>query len=255
MKSLVTWVIVAAWSVLCFLVTLPAMLWLPFDRDRHLFHRIARLWGRSVSRHTPTFTLETRGTAPAASDGPYVVVMNHVSRIDPVFILSLPIPLRMVVKSELLRSPLGLNLRLAGYIGTRRGGPDDAQRVLDRGLDWLARGVSVMLFPEGRRSPDGRVGRFKRGAFEMAARAGVPILPVVVAGSDDVQSGGSLRFQWGQHVVVSILPPIEADSSDALREASRRVIAQHLAELRGELRETRGQGRAWETSVSTTSTR
>ncbi len=254
--STVTWLHFGLWSVGCFLLTLPALLTLPWDRERRVFNLVARLWGAGLARTTPTLSYEMRG-AERVAGGPYVVVMNHLSRIDPVFALSLPMRLRMVVKAELLRSPLGLNLRLAGYIGTGRGASSDGQQVLERGLDWLRRGVSVMLFPEGHRTRDGSVGRFKRGGFEMAVRAGVPVLPVVLAGSDDVTRGQTLRVLWGQHVIVSVLPPVETAgrTTDEVRGEVRAVIAQHGAELREELRSTRGQGGAWEASVSTTSTR
>jgi len=255
----VSWIHVALWSVACFLLTVllvctGAPVW---DRDRHLFHRVARLWGRGIARQTPTFTFELRHPERCAG-GPYVVVMNHLSRIDPLFALSLPMRHRMVVKSELLRSPLGLNLRLAGYIGADRSGhATDARQVVARGVEWVRRGVSVLTFPEGRRTPDGELGRFKRGAFEVAMQAGVPVLPVTIAGSDDVQPGATLRFRYRQHVVVDVLEPVPTAGRtlEDVRRAARDGIAARTAELRAELRETRGQGGQWETSVRRTSTR
>lgn len=257
--TLVSWIHVASWSVVCFLVTVVALLALTplWDRDRDVFQRIARLWGEGLARQTPVFSLEMRHLERCAG-GPYVVVLNHLSRIDPLFALSLPMRHRMVVKSALLSSPLGLNLRLAGYVGAARSGDaEDARSVVSGCLDWIGRGVSVVSFPEGHRTADGAVGRFKRGAFDVATRAGVPILPVVVAGSDDVHPGWTVRFRYHQHVIVEVLEPLAAAgrATGELRDDTRRAISGRLAELREELRETRGQGGHWETPVRTTSTR
>ncbi len=251
--TIVSWVHVASWSVGCFLVTVVALVALTplWDRDRHVFQRIARLWGEGLARTTPVFSYEIRN-AERCSGGAFVVVLNHLSRIDPLFALSLPMRHRMVVKSALLNSPIGLNLRLAGYVGaSRTGHADDAKHVVSGCLDWIRRGVSIVSFPEGHRTADGAVARFKRGAFEVATQAGAPVLPVVVAGSDDVHPGWTVRFRYHQHVIIEVLEPLPTigRTLDEVRDATRRAISGRLTELRAELHETRGQGGHWESPV------
>ena len=159
---------------------------------------VARLWSRLVLR---TYGVRFRpvydeGLDPSRA---YVYVANHQSQFDiPALVLSMPCDFRMVAKRELLYIPIfGWALWLAGFIFIDRGDRDRAIRRLDRTLRTIHRGISVVVFAEGTRSPDGHLLPFKKGGFVLALKAGVPIVPVSIRGGHHVLPKGSLRVQPG----------------------------------------------------------
>jgi 1-acyl-sn-glycerol-3-phosphate acyltransferase len=102
--------------------------------------------------------------------------------------------MRFVAKEELFELPLvGWLLKLGGDIPVRRGDRRSAEDMLDACRATLARGLSVMLFPEGTRSPAGGLGHFKRGAFQVAIAEGVPILPIALHGTERCVGMGGLE--------------------------------------------------------------
>jgi 1-acyl-sn-glycerol-3-phosphate acyltransferase len=159
---------------------------------------------------------------------PYVVVANHPSLADPFLLAHLPWDMRFVAKEELFRLPLlGWLLKLAGDIPVRRGDDRSAQEMLAACCATLARGLSVMIFPEGTRSRDGELGRFKRGAFQVAVAEQVPILPIAIRGTERcVGKDGLSRAR----ACAQILAPIETRGCSpadvpALAELTRSRIA------------------------------
>jgi 1-acyl-sn-glycerol-3-phosphate acyltransferase len=111
--------------------------------------------------------------------------------------------------------------------------------VMEESKRCLAAGMSIMMFPEGTRSATGELGAFKDGAFQLAIDAGVPILPLAVAGTRACRPKGSLWF-GNAKAIVKVLPPIESAGRDvaSLREESRRVISAALPDLRVRAGET-----------------
>jgi 1-acyl-sn-glycerol-3-phosphate acyltransferase len=234
----------------CLLATLAlAPLW---DPDRRVYHHINALWGRALCA-TLRFEVELRHGERAAG-GPFVVVANHQSRTDLLVTYLLPLPFRTFVKRKYFRTPLGVNLWLAGYVPVETGEATPGA-TLDGGRRWLARGVSVLVFPEGTRNPGATLKRFKRGAFELAVSAGVPVLPVAMAGNDDVMPHGSWRFHYHQRIVLEVLPPVrtEGRDADAVRREVRAALGERVAALADELYRA-GQGER-PTPVSAMSTR
>lgn len=228
------------------LVTLAGggLLW---DRERRLFHAINRLWGEALMRVMP-WSVELRGGERLTSGGPWIIAPNHQSVLDIVVLYRLAVQYRTIVLREWVYTPLGLNILLAGYILTRRSADRArAEQLLERCRRWLARGISVLGFPEGTRSRSRKVLRLRRGLFELAERAQVAVLPVAIAGTDDGSHPGSWRFSFRRiHVIIEILEPLEpkATASGELRAACRAALTQRVAELRAELRRDRGQGPA-----------
>ena len=120
----------------------------------------------------------------ALPPGPCVLIANHPTLIDVTAILANLDSVACVVKSPLFRSPaIGGVLRQAWYIVGGAGDPGDGARVLREAQERLARGMHVLIFPEGTRSPPGGLGKFRRGAFELACRAGVPVVPLLLHAS------------------------------------------------------------------------
>lgn len=246
LKTLITWAWVGSLGSLAALAALVLILagGLWWDRDRRLFHGLAVAWGRTCLRGIP-IEVELRG-AEHARGGPYVITPNHQSMIDLLVAYLLPLPFRTVVKRSWFFSPFGLNIAAAGYLATARSSdPASAARLLAGCRSWLARGISVLIFPEGTRAHAWRVGRFKRGAFELAADTGAPLLPVAIAGTNDVSHPTSLRFRYGgAWIIVEVLPPVSAagKSGAELRDSCRALIDARVDALRAELRARHGQG-------------
>jgi 1-acyl-sn-glycerol-3-phosphate acyltransferase len=163
--------------------------------------------------------------------GPYVVASNHASQLDiPVLFVGLRMPIRFLAKRSLFRIPLfGWSLRLARFIPVDRGRSRKARRSIDRAAARIRKGPSLAVFPEGTRSPDGRVQPFKSGAFVLAIKAGVPILPVAVRGTFDIVPKTRLAVRPGpaQLIVGTPIPTAGLDlgAKDSLRRRVHEAVA------------------------------
>ena len=157
-------------------------------------------------------TLETRGLSRVDRGKPYVFMSNHVSHVDsPALALSIPHPLHWVFKKELSRIPVfGWVLLSLGQIMVDRADASQAREALASAASGLAGNNSVLIYPEGTRSKDGRLQPFKKGGFFIALRAGLPIVPVRVSGSRDIVPSGSLSIRPG-NVVVELFDPVPTD--------------------------------------------
>lgn len=146
----------------------------------------------------------------------YVFMSNHVSHADsPVLASVIPHPLHWVFKKELSRIPvLGWLLIAAGQVMVDRSDPEKSRAALEEVLSGLSGNNSVMIYPEGTRSRDGRLQALKKGGFWMALHAGKPIVPVRVSGTRDVVAADTLRISPG-NVLVEVFPPIPTAGKDA----------------------------------------
>ena len=143
---------------------------------------------------------------------PYVIVVNHQAGLDIPTLYFVPLNFRWVSKREVFKVPFfGQFLLLHGDICINRSHATAAmEKVIRDGKLWLSRGASVAIFPEGTRSKDGEIHRFKAGAFLLAREAGVPILPVVLDGTRTL-IGPKAMFNWRNRITVRVLPPVGAD--------------------------------------------
>ncbi|MBI5575511.1 MAG: 1-acyl-sn-glycerol-3-phosphate acyltransferase [Deltaproteobacteria bacterium] len=139
----------------------------------------------------------------------YVFMSNHVSHADaPALASVIPHPLHWVFKKELSRIPvLGWILLAGGQIMIDRSDPEKSRTALEEALGGLSGNNSVMIYPEGTRSRDGKLQTLKKGGFWMALHSGKPVVPVRVSGTREVVAAGTLRIRPG-NVLVEIFPPI-----------------------------------------------
>nr|WP_224747038.1 lysophospholipid acyltransferase family protein [Pelovirga terrestris] len=153
--------------------------------------------------------LKVTGSENLTGDGPAIYVSNHQSNFDiPLLYAGLPIQFRWMAKQELFNIPLfGLAMKSSGYIPIDRSNRKEAMRSLTAAARRIRDGVSVIIFPEGTRSADGTLQPFKKGALLLAAKAGVPIVPMAIHGSHQVQPKGSLRIN-PTPLLLTIMPPI-----------------------------------------------
>jgi 1-acyl-sn-glycerol-3-phosphate acyltransferase len=156
----------------------------------------------------------------------YVMVLNHQSMVDILSIYNLPLVFKWVSKKEVYRIPIvGRLLWMHGDIVINRASAKEAmQLVHTKGMEWLKKGATVSIFPEGTRSKDGEIHNFKAGAFILAKDAGVPILPVVLDGTSSLVRKGWM-INWRNVITIKVLPEIPAE------EVAERSIKEVMAEV------------------------
>jgi 1-acyl-sn-glycerol-3-phosphate acyltransferase len=198
------------------------------DRSGRAGYWVGRVWGQLVVR-TLGIRVLVEGQSNAGS-AVAVFAANHSSALDiPLLFGWLPTPFRFVYKRSLARIPLlGWSLPLNGHVSVDRGNAIRARRSLDTARLRLAEGVSVVAFPEGTRSADEALRRFKRGPFILAIDAQTPVVPVSLVGVRRLVGSGLKGFRPGT-VRLAVHPPITTlgrSSEDAatLAEKARQVI-------------------------------
>lgn len=216
--------------------------------------RWMRRLGWLTSRLSPLWDFSVEGTPPAdIGHRPYVVVSNHESTADPFLLTYLPWDMRWVAKEELFKIPIiGLAFKWGGDIPLRRGHGDSVRAVMDECKRSLAAGIPIMMFPEGTRSKDGELLPFRDGAFRLAIEAGVPIVPLAIAGTKECRPKGSKWFGRAR-ARVRVLEPISTagmtlDDVATLRDRAREAIANALPPLRAKIGVVRRDPRAAETA-------
>lgn len=225
------------------------VLWVPlmaavrlFDRDpaRYYTGYALRILGRSMTYVNPFWEIELDGAFPENPRNPYVCVSNHLSQGDPPIVARVPWEMKWVAKAELFRLPFaGWLLKMSGDIPVDRRDRDSRAHTLVMAREYLRKRCSVMFFPEGTRSRDGRVHRFADGAFRLAIREGVPVLPIAIDGTQEALPKHSIWFEPNPETIrVRVLPPVdtsgyEADESRHLQQEVRARIVAQLAEWRG----------------------
>jgi len=198
-----------------------------FERRGYMAHWCARAWSRLIL-WTTGVTVEVRGLNRLAAGRTYVFVANHQSIYDiPILFWSLPYQLRIIAKESLGRVPfLGWHLRRTGHMLVDRARPDRSA-IFSWASALTANGLSLILFPEGTRSRDGRVGRFKGGSFYLALEAGLPVVPLSVSGSRHVMLKGRLTTCPGR-VRLVVHEPIDTSK---LTRTDARAFAEQVREV------------------------
>ncbi len=242
------WITLASffsWFVLgaCVLLWLPAMALLRLvtwrDASRYWPGFIFRKIGNVIGWVNPLWRFRLSGGHPADPRHPYVIVSNHQSFVDILLISNLPWEMKWLSKEELFRIPvLGWMMRMAGDIPVRRGERRSAAEALLQCRDRLAKKVSVVIFPEGTRSPDGELLPFKDGAFRLAVDAQLPILPLVLDGTGTALAKHDWRMGRSD-AELRVLAPIDTTGMThadvpRLRDEVRRRIARELERMRGQ---------------------
>lgn len=217
------------------LTVLVSMIWSPKVASRH----IAANWGKLVCWITPVW-VTVEGAENANPDRTYVVVCNHQSQYD-IFVVYgwLKLDLKWVLKAEIRKIPgVGIGCEKAGHIFVDRGNTDQTRESMREALDRVGDGVGVLFFAEGSRSLDGKLMPFKKGAFRVATSQNLPVLPITLIGTRDIQKPRSMMIFPGKIRMV-IHPAIEVNGGQEVRDIrvlmdkTRAAVASALpAELR-----------------------
>jgi len=203
-----------------------------FDRRGYFAHGCARAWSWLILKTTGV-RVTVEGLERVTPGTTYVFVSNHQSIYDtPVIFASLPYQLRIIAKESLARFPvLGWHLKRGGHLFVDRRHPDRAG-ILNRWRALVSDGLSLIIYAEGTRSPNGHVARFKAGSFLLAIEAGLPIVPVAVIGTRQVMPKGRLRTEPADVTLIvhdPIRPPaLEAPTvrdAKALADRAHTIVA------------------------------
>jgi len=196
--------------VMTFLCGLIIILLYPFGSYNKMTNKLALIWAKSIVWSAGA-KIELHGLDKIDFNKSYVFAGNHQSHIDVVAVFSiLPLTVRYIAKKELFRIPFfGWAMAAAGIIKVDRSNREKAIKSIDKAGESIKKGVSVILFPEGTRSPDGEIHAFKKGAFVLATKSGVPIVPISISGTRRILEKHSLSLNPGT-VKIVISEPIDS---------------------------------------------
>jgi 1-acyl-sn-glycerol-3-phosphate acyltransferase len=234
--SLCFWLFLVLSSISAFPVAV--VIWAltaPRDPRRRLLHRFTCLWGSLYTWINPVWRVELRGREKVRPDESYVMVSNHLSLLDVLVIYRLQTHFKWVSKIENFRIPfIGWNMSLNRYIRLARGRRKSVLAMMRECEDALASGSSVMMFPEGTRSPSGKLREFKTGAFELAKSTKSPILPIALEGTAEALPKRGFVLQGRHSIRLTVLDaiPWEDVAELSVTELTERVhdlIAAQLA--------------------------
>lgn len=213
-RSAIVWVIGISWVLVTFPVTLTIwILTFPFDRERRITHWLLMYQSYWLSLMIPIWKIRIEGREKAVKGTTFVIISNHQSMLDILMINSLRYRYRWISKIENFKVPvIGWYLKMADYITVDRGNEESKNEMLQKSLSCLRSGNSIMIFPEGTRSTNNEIGFFKRGAFQLALEAGVPILPVLIDGTGGILPKHGMIFGSGHNISIRVLDPVYPDA-------------------------------------------
>ncbi|MCU0361849.1 MAG: 1-acyl-sn-glycerol-3-phosphate acyltransferase [Bacteroidales bacterium] len=239
LKSVLVWIMALAYIVIFFPLTFIAwLLLLPIDRERTATHWLLVWQSYLLAMVLPAWKVEISGLERISGDTTYVIISNHQSMLDIIFLNCIRQRYKWISKIENERVPfIGWYLKMAKYITVNRGDDDSKAKMLDDSLACLKRGISIMIFPEGTRSRDGRIGFFKRGAFQLAMQAGVPLLPVLIDGTGEILPKHGLILGSGYRIRIRVYDPLMpgqfmTDDPDALALRIQEFYREELEKTR-----------------------
>lgn len=202
-------------------------------RGRRVHAYCAVPWSKSIL-WVCGIKIKVLGRENLEPDVPRIYMVNHQSYFDIFTLLAnLPVQFKFVLKQELMRVPfLGPAMRRAKYVGIERDDPRKAIKSMNDAADRFREGASILIFPEGTRSPDGRLQAFKPGGFHLALKAKGDIVPVSIVGTHRIVPKGSLRIQKGEATMVIGKPIFTKDytkkNMDQLMEKVHEAMAQQM---------------------------
>lgn len=233
--SVLYWSFLTSTSLVLYPVAV--VIWLvtmPFGPNRVFLHRFTCWWAQLYVRCLPGCRVRVEGREKIRPGVAYVLVANHQSMSDIMALSALNVLFKWVSKKEVFRIPLiGWNMYLNRYVYVDRGNVRSVRATMEACRMWLERGVPLMMFPEGHRSPDGEIHEFHGGAFKLAIDAGVAVVPIVVDGTWPIYRGLRVAPFPGT-ITIRVLDPLPGTGN--ANQMSDEVFARmqrELAAIRG----------------------
>ena len=206
-----------------------------FDKNGKVVHFYAGVpWAKIILR-VCGIKVKAKGQENIDPHVPRIYMTNHQSYFDIFALLAyLPVDFKFILKQELMRIPLlGMTMKRAGYIGIEREDPRKAIQSLNKAAERLKGGVSVVIFPEGTRSPDGKLQPFKRGGFKLALKSGCDIVPVTIKDSCRIVPKGSLKINKDSFDIYLGKPiSVKAYSNKNITQLMERVREAIISQMR-----------------------
>mgnify|MGYP003290890224 FL=1 len=221
---------IIVWPIMVVLTLFTAvftMLFVPF-RNAEFVHKVQQFWSRSFYR-LMFLPVTVEGLEHIQQGQSYVFVSNHQSMFDVWLIYGwLPVIFKWLMKAELRKVPfVGTAGKAAGHIFVDRRNPKAAMESMEEVKKQLKDGVCTVIFPEGTRTKDGQVGRFKRGAFQIALDLQLPVVPISLSGCYNVLPKGK-PFVYRRPVRMYVGEPIDItqfeNNNDAIEFVRSKVI-------------------------------
>jgi 1-acyl-sn-glycerol-3-phosphate acyltransferase len=232
--STVFWLFLVFSSILLFPVAVA--IWAAtvlFDKRLAVLHQFTCFWGSIYTFVNPLWPVTIAGREKVEPGRTYVMVANHLSLLDILVLFRIYKHFKWVSKIENFRLPcIGWNMTLNRYIPLRRGDKESVKQMMEACDATLRSGSSIMMFPEGTRSKNGALQPFKTGAFELALRNQLPLLPIVLAGTSDALPKRGFVLRGHHSITIEVLDPIEPESfrdldAKALAERTRQIFVEH----------------------------
>ena len=206
-----------------------------YDPEGQRQHWCARLWCRMIAR-TAGARVRVHGAQHIQPGTSYVFLSTHQSYMDiPAMLGYLPAQLRIAAKKVLFRIPfMGWHLTRAGHIPIDRSSTQNAVSSMQKAAGYLRRGICAFVFPEGTRSRDGYLHRFKKGGFKLAIQSGAPIIPITIIGSRQVLPPDEIIFRPGP-IDMYVDAPIQTkgltdEDLETLMENVYNIMGKHFKE-------------------------
>jgi 1-acyl-sn-glycerol-3-phosphate acyltransferase len=225
-------VLVCVSAVICLITA-------PFDPLRKTLHEFACYWAFHYLQINPFWRVTFEGLENIDRKKHHVLIANHQSYIDIFVLYGLHRSFKWVSKEEILKTPfIGWNMLLNQYIFIKRGDMKSIKEMMQECRDWLNKGASIMMFPEGTRSEDGQLQAFRDGAFKLAIDCNLDVVPIVIDGTHEIMGKNSHWINFSTSVRVKVLAPISPDtfdrSSGKMRTYVHNLMADELAKMRGQ---------------------
>jgi 1-acyl-sn-glycerol-3-phosphate acyltransferase len=223
-RTLFTMLVIVIMTTIC---GLSVILLYPFGSYNRITNKTALIWAKSIL-WAAGIKVQTEGLEKIDLKKSYVFTANHQSHMDVLAVFSiLQLTVRYIAKKELFRIPLfGWAMAAAGNIKVDRSNREKAIKSIEQAGESIRKGVSVILFPEGTRSPDGKIHAFKKGAFVLAMKSGVPVVPISISGTRKILKKHSLKLTPGTVKIVVSDPIISSKYKIDEREKFAKEVRQ-----------------------------
>jgi 1-acyl-sn-glycerol-3-phosphate acyltransferase len=239
-----TILMLAFWGIALPIAALIFIPWTLITGDIRALYR-ACMWGAFAGIRLAGIRVETAGLEKLDPARTYIYMSNHVSNIDPPLLLPL-IPQRtsVMVKKELFRYPLlGTVMRIGALVPVDRGHRQAGIAAVEAATEVVCQGISMTIYVEGKRSWDGKLLPFKKGPFYLAMQAGVPVVPVTIAGTFSIMPKRRFAITpgWVRVIFHDPIEPGNFESRESLMEKVRRAIDSGLPRELQEIAPGRGE--------------
>ncbi len=232
--SLLIWAVGSILTIILYLaMLLSTVILYPFDKKRCFTHAQCFWWSDAVISLNPYWKFNISGLENIDKKRAYIIIANHQSLVDIVLAYQTKMQFKWVAKESLFKVPfVGWSMSLAKHIKLERGNFGSIKKVYREAAHWLRNGISVLFFPEGTRSQTNTMGDFNNGAFKLAIKERVPILPVLIEGTGTAIPKGSWIFAIKTSAKIKILPAIETTGYQSADFAKLRDLARSVLETK-----------------------